>query len=237
MGWFLLFTGCPQDQSPVQEENARLKKQVAKLESVIKSLQEGNKVMQQQIDLLNQESRALQDSYGQEVNKLKEELNQLTNAPQKNSTRLRSLEKEVQKLRGEGKWLRTQRDKMRKSLSIQHIGGQAFEVPHPYTSIPGVTQEALTKNGYTILSTMQTDTKAVFITDRKTSLPPSLELSGFRNQYYVMIEKSQSRHSIVWIRAEFEKLSHKGHIFSAPHSEVAETELRLLQEIQQLLAQ
>ena len=38
-------------------ENDILKKQLARQESLVTSLQDGNKVMQQQIDLLNQEIR------------------------------------------------------------------------------------------------------------------------------------------------------------------------------------
>ena len=83
---------------------------------------------------------------------------------------------------------------------------------------------------------MQTDQKAVYITDRKTSLPPSLELSGFRNQYIVMIEKGPADHTILWIRAEFEKLSRNGNIFTAPQAELADIEIRLIQEIHETLA-
>ncbi len=232
----LILIGCPQDQSSFQEENNRLKKQEKKNESFIKSLQEGNKVLREQIDKLNQDARADKDAYEKELNRVKTEMSRLADNPKKENARLQSLEKENQKLRGEGKWLRTQRDKMRKSLMIQPIGGQAFELSQSFASIPSIVQETLTKNGYTILSTMQSDTKAIFITDRKTSLPPSLELSGFRNQYYVMVEKSKTNKTLIWIRAEFEKVSHKGHIFSAPDSEVAETEKALLNEIIQSLS-
>lgn len=232
----LVLTGCPQDQSRVQEENIHLKKQVAKLESIVNSLQDDNKVMRGQIDKLNQEIRENKDAHEQELKRVNSEMAQLADSPKKENARLQSLEKENQKLRGEGKWLRTQRDKMRKSLMIQPIGGQAFELSQSFASIPSIVQETLTKNGYTILSTMQSDTKAIFITDRKTSLPPSLELSGFRNQYYVMVEKSKTNKTLIWIRAEFEKVSHKGHIFSAPNSEVAETEKALLNEIHQSLS-
>ncbi len=47
--------GCAPDESPFRQENENLRKQLAKQESVMNSLQDGNKVMQQQIDLLNQE--------------------------------------------------------------------------------------------------------------------------------------------------------------------------------------
>jgi len=50
-------SGCQPDESPLKAENEVLKKQVAKQESLLSSLQDGNRVMQQQIDLLNQELR------------------------------------------------------------------------------------------------------------------------------------------------------------------------------------
>jgi hypothetical protein len=50
-------SGCKPDESPLKAENDQLRKQVAKQESVMASIQEGTKVMQQQIDLLNRELR------------------------------------------------------------------------------------------------------------------------------------------------------------------------------------
>ena len=124
---------------------------------------------------------------------------------------------------------------MRESLAIQQIGGQYHELPFSFPTVSAIMEDAFTKNGYTILATMQTDIKAIYITDRKTSLPPSLELSGFRNQYLAMIEKGPAAHTTIWIRAEFEKLSRNGHIFAAPQTELADIELRLIQEIHQAL--
>lgn len=60
--------GCAQDDGPARAENEVLKKQVAKQESLLSSLQDGNRVMQQQIDLLNQELR--------DARKLTEDLDQ-----------------------------------------------------------------------------------------------------------------------------------------------------------------
>ncbi len=54
---FLALSGCNPDDSPIRADNEVLKKQVARQESLLSSLQDGNKVMQQQIDLLNQELR------------------------------------------------------------------------------------------------------------------------------------------------------------------------------------
>lgn len=238
---------CGQESNPFQEENTQLKKQVAKLETVVHSLQDGNKVMQQQIDLLNHEARKIAEEYEAKLlqartdheSKLKEvqgKVNQLTNAPKEHAAKNQALEQENQKLAGENKWLRNQRDQMRKSLTIQQIGGQTQELPFGFTAVSKIIGDTLTKNGYSILSSMETDQKAVFITDKKTTLPPSLELSGFRNQYMVMIEKGPTDHTTLWVRAEFEKISKNGNIFSAPPTESADIELRLIQEIHQSLA-
>ncbi|MDH4301488.1 MAG: hypothetical protein OEV51_05375 [Nitrospira sp.] len=65
---FLALSGCNPDDGPLRADNEVLKKQVARQESLLGSLQDGNKVMQQQIDLLNQELR--------DAKKLNEELDQ-----------------------------------------------------------------------------------------------------------------------------------------------------------------
>ena len=58
LGLFPILQGCPQDKVPLlEEENVELKKLVAKQESMTVTLQEGNRVMQEQVDRLNQELR------------------------------------------------------------------------------------------------------------------------------------------------------------------------------------
>jgi len=57
VGMLLLATGCKPDEPRFKAENETLRKQLAKQESVVTSLQDGNRVMQQQIDLLNHELR------------------------------------------------------------------------------------------------------------------------------------------------------------------------------------
>jgi hypothetical protein len=243
----VILTGCPQNNSGIEEENIQLKKQTTKLESVIHSLQEGNKVMQQQIDLLNHESRKTAESYEvqlrdaeatrqEQLREAQAQMTELVNSPKKDGAKIKLLEQEQRKLEGENKWLRSQRDQMRKTLTLHQIGGQSQELPFPFSSASEIIEGVLTKNGYSILSSMQTDQKAVYITDRKTSLPPSLELSGFRNQYLLSIEKGPSEHTIIWVRAEFEKISKNGQMFSAQQSDITDIELRLIQEIQQALS-
>jgi hypothetical protein len=244
---FLFLAGCPEDHSAIQEDNKKLNKKVEKLESFIQSLQEGNKVLQQQIDRLNQDARKTEASYKEQLRDAETthqeqlldaqaKIAELVNGPKKDGAKIKILEQEHRKLEGENKWLRSQRDQMRKTLTLQQIGGQTQELPFPFSSALAIIEDALTKNGYSILSSMQTDQKAIYITDRKTSLPPSLELSGFRNQYLLSIEKGPSDHAILWVRAEFEKLSKNGQMFSAPQSDITDIELRLIQEIHQALS-
>ncbi|UCH90619.1 MAG: hypothetical protein JSU60_05775 [Nitrospirota bacterium] len=232
----LALTACPQDQTALQGEAIQLKKQTAKLESVIQSLQEGNKVLQQQIDRLNQDARETEAAYKTKLQEAQSHIAQLTNAPKEDLDTIHALEQKNKKLLGDAKWLRSQREQMRKSLVMKQIGGQTQELPFKFATVSTIMEDALTKNGYTILTTMQTDQKAVYITDRKTSLPPSLELSGFRNQYLAMIEKGPADHTTLWVRAEFEKISRNGNIYTAPQAELADIEMRLIQEIHQTLA-
>ncbi len=232
----LVLTACPQDQSALQSEAIQLKKQTAKLESVIQSLQAGNKVLQQQIDRLNQDARETEASYENKLKEAQSHIAQLATTPKKDMDTIRSLEQKNKKLLGEAKWLRSQREQMRESLVMKQIGGQTHELPFTFSTVSTIMEDALTKNGYSVLATMQTDHKAVYITDRKTSLPPSLELSGFRNQYLAMIEKGPADHTTLWVRAEFEKISRNGNIYTAPPAELADIEMRLIREIHQTLA-
>jgi len=240
----LLLTGCPEDYSAVLEENKKLAQQKARLESINQSMQADKKVFRQQVDRLNQEiqeneakTREKEAAYDAELQKAHRTIKELEHRPNPDSAKIQALEQEKKKLEGEAKWLRSQREQMRKSLFIQQVGGQPHDLPFTFLAVSAVVEKILTKNGYTLLSSMQTDQKAVYITDRKTSLPPSLELSGFRNQYIVMIEKGPADHTTLWIRAEFEKLSRSGHIYSAPQAEIADIEKRLIQEIHQTIAQ
>ena len=120
--------GCPADNPPLQSENHRLKKYMAKQESVIDSLQEGNKVMQQQIDLLNQEGRTVRKRLEQDLRMAQEKLQQISQGHKEESKRLEVLEAEKLKLSADARWLRTQRDNMRKALKVQQAGGEKQEL-------------------------------------------------------------------------------------------------------------
>jgi len=49
--------GCKPDTSAMSEENERLREQVAKQESMVSSIQDGNKFLQEQTRVLTQEVR------------------------------------------------------------------------------------------------------------------------------------------------------------------------------------
>ena len=69
---FPILQGCPQDRTPLlEEENTELKKLAAKQESMVITLQEGNRVFQEQIDRLNQELRDKQKELDQKVQSAK----------------------------------------------------------------------------------------------------------------------------------------------------------------------
>ena len=242
--WLLLgagcfgILGCPQDNQNYQSENLRLKKQTAKQESVIASLQEANKVMQQQINLLNQEARAVKKELDQELKSAEEKLQQLSQGHQAEGSRLQELETENRKLSSDARWLRAQRERMRKGLKIQQVGGKTQELSFEFPAVLQVAEKALTRYGYRVMASMQTDQKAVYVTERKTSPPTSLEVAGFRNQYLLAVskgQKSNAKKTTIWVKAEFEKISQNGNVFGVSAKELSDIELRLIQEIQRTL--
>ena len=230
-------TGLPSDNSPLQSENLRLKKRLAKQESVIASLQEGNKVMQQQIDLLNQEGRKMTNKLENDLSLAQEKIQELSQGHQEEDKQLEALKAENLKLSSDAKWLRSQRNQMRKALKAQHGDGKQAVLAFPFSLVLKVTQSALTRNGYAVIASMQTDQKAVYVTERKASQPASLEFSGFRNQYLLAVEKGKKENSTIWVKADFEKFSQTGQIIEASPKEISEIELRLIQEIQRTLEQ
>ncbi|WP_447970824.1 hypothetical protein [Nitrospira sp. M1] len=233
----LLFTGCPADNtSTLKQENLQLRKQVVKLESVVSSLQEGNKAIQQQIDLLNREARSMQEEHELELKKKEDAIKNLSAGNTKETTHLHTLEQENKKLRGDASWLRTQRKQWRDGLSVKQQGGQSESLHYPFPTVAAVIRSALTGNGYTILASMKTDQKAVYITNRKNSPPASIEVTGFRNQYILTIDKHSAQDSQVWVKADFEKLSQHGQLLDASKPEIKDIEDRLIKEIQVHLA-
>ncbi|WP_454064682.1 hypothetical protein [Candidatus Nitrospira salsa] len=234
----LFLVGCPTDNTgSLKQENLQLRKQVAKLESVLFSLQEGNKAIQQQIDLLNREARQAQEQYEQKLKEKEETIKNISVGNTNETTHLKTLEQENKKLRGDASWLRTQRKQWRAGLMVQRHEGKSETLDYPFSTVVDVARTTLAGNGYTILASMKTDQKAVYITNRKTSPPASIEVTGFRNQYILTIDKQTEHDSQVWVKAGFEKLSQRGQLLDASKLEVKEIESRLIREIQQHLTQ
>jgi len=214
----LTTSGCTPDDSPFKAENEALKKQVARQESLLSSLQDGNKVMQQQIDLLNQELRDAKqtaDTAKAAVSELNEQLDaQIAQA--------KRMSADIQ---------RTVAAQAALQLKIDDKGAQFDTLPRPLGAVAKVVEEALSRNGYHLKAGIKTDQKAVFVTDRKVSTPASLEVAGFRNQYLISLQALPGNVTKLGVKAEFEKVAQGGRILSVSAEETAEIERRLIGEI------
>jgi len=218
----LTTSGCTPDDSPFKAENEALKKQVARQESLLSSLQDGNKVMQQQIDLLNQELRDAKqtaDTAKAAVSELNEQLDaQIAQA--------KRMSADIQ---------RTVAAQAAQQLKIDDKGAQFDTLPRPLGAVAKVVEEALSRNGYHLKAGIKTDQKAVFVTDRKISTPASLEVAGFRNQYLISLQALPGNVTKLGVKAEFEKVAQGGRILSVSAEETAEIERRLIGEISKAL--
>lgn len=223
-GSFLIASGCKPDESPLKAENETLRKQTSKQESVLASLQDGNKVMQQQIDLLNHELRDAK----KETEKAQADATALSQQLQTQLAQTKKLTAEVQRTAAANA-------QASESLRIQEKGAQTEELPRPLTAVARTVEDALARNGYTIKVSVKTDRKAVFVTERKVSSPTSLEVSGFRNQYLVSLQALPSNATRLRVKAEFEKLGQGGRVLAVSPEESADIERRLIMEISKAL--
>jgi len=220
----LTASGCKPNESPLKDENERLRKQVTKQESVLISLQDGNKVMQQQIDLLNRE---LRDA--------KKETERAEAERRAMAAMLGAKVEENKKLSAEVQRAALTKAQASQSLRVEDKGGQSADLPRPLTAVFKAAEEALTRNGYTVRVGVKTDQKAVYVTERKTSSPPSLEVPGFRNQYLLSLQALPPNGTRLSIKAEFEKMAQGGKVLPAGPEEKAEIERRLINEISKAL--
>jgi hypothetical protein len=218
----LAASGCQPDDSPFKAENEALKKQVTKQESLLSSLQDGNRVMQQQIDLLNQELRDAKqatESAKEATERLNEQLDeQLAHAKRINA--------EIQ---------RTVAAQAAQNMKIDEKGAQFDTVPRPLDAVAKLVESALSRNGYQLKVSVKTDQKAVYVTDRKVSNPTSLEVAGFRNQYLVSLQTMSGNGTKLGVKAEFEKLAQGGRMLNVSAEETTEIERRLIGEIHKAL--
>jgi hypothetical protein len=219
----LMATGCKPDDSPFKAENESLRKQLAKEESVVTSLQDGNKVMQQQIDLLNQELRDAKKSA------------ETAKADAKSSAENLAIQTaQAKKLSADIE--RTAAAQAAQHIHVEEKGAQTEDLPRPLSSVAKIAEEALSRNGYHIKVSIKTDQKAVYVTERKVSPPASLEVAGSRNQYVLSLHALPSNVTRLSVKADFEKLAQGGRVLSVSSEEVAEIERSLIREINKALA-
>ena len=223
---------CTPDESPFRQENEGLRKQLAKQESVLNSLQDGNKVMQQQIDLLNQELRDArkQAEHAQaEAKALQAEAKAL-------GTKLDSQLAESKKLTGEIQRTAAKAAQATENIRIEEKGSQVEDLPRPLAAVGKAAEEALARYGYRMKVSVKTDQKAIFVTERKVSTPTSLESSGSRNQYVVSLQALPSNVTRLSVKADFERLAQGGRVLAVDAEETAEIERRLIAEIGKAVA-
>ena len=216
--FLLAASGCTPEESPLKAENEALKKQVSRQESLLTSLQDGNKVMQQQIDLLNQEIR---------------DAKQATESAKASTTRLSELldDQMEQAKRMNAEIQRTAAAQAAQAMKVDDKGAQFYTLPRPLATVAKVVEEALSRNGYQVKAGIKTEQKAVYITERKISNPTSLEVAGFRNQYLISLQALPANTTKLGVKAEFEKVAQGGRILSVSAEETAEIERRLIGEI------
>lgn len=212
----VVVAGCIPDDNPVRVENESLKKQVTKQESLLSSLLDGNKVMQQQIDLLNQELRDAKSTTEAAKTEAKRQLEQL----------------ELQ-LAETKRLIATQ---MTESLKVEEKGAQSDTLPRPMPAVAKVVEDALARNGYQLKVSVKTDQRAVYVTERKISNPTSLEVTGSRNQYLVSLQALPDNLTKLGVKAEFERVAQGGRLLSVSHEETSEIEHRLINEVNKALA-
>lgn len=219
----VVLPGCKPDDSPFKAENETLKKQVVRQESLVTSLQDGNKVMQQQIDLLNQEIRDAKRAAEVAKTEAKSAGEQLENQ----LVQARKLTADIK---------RTAIEQAAQSIRIEQKGAQFEDIPRPLSAVAKTVEEALARNGYQVRVSIKADQKAVFVTERKVSNPVSLEVAGFRNQYVVSVQAQPMNVTRLSVKAEFEKLAQGGRILSVSAEETAEIERRFIGEVSKVLA-
>ncbi len=196
------------------------------------SLQDGNKVMQQQIDLLNQELRDAKkqaDHAQAEAKALQAEAKAL-------GTKLDSTLAESKKLSGEIQRTAAKAAQATDNIRVEEKGSQVEDLPRPLAAVGKAAEEALARNGYRVKVSVKTDQKTIYVTERKVTTPSSLETSGSRNQYVVSLQALPSNVTRLSVKADFERLAQGGRILAVDAEETAEIERRLIAEIGKAVA-
>lgn len=232
---WLIVSGCKPDESPLKDENARLQSRLEKQESIIASLQEGNKVMQEQINLLNKELRDAEQSTEATVAETQEDLNHLKSERKTLLGKIDRVQAQNRALAQEREQLLAKGAAVQKALRVTEEGGQTAELSESLPVAAKGVEDALGRNGYALLASMKTDQKAVYVTHRKISQAASLELSGFRNQYVISLQAIDTGKTRLRVKADFEKIAQQQRILEASEEEISEIERRLITAIRQAL--
>jgi hypothetical protein len=212
--------GCQPDDSPLKSENENLRKELVKQESLIVSLQDGNKVMQQQIDLLNHELREAKE----QVERVMTERTALT-------ARLDAQEGKNRKLAADAQRVAERVAQLGQALQVNEKDAASEELSQPLSAVLKAAEEALAQHGYAVRVSIKTDQKAVYVTDRKVSPPASLEVPGFRNQYVISVQALTGGSTRLSVKAEFERMAQGNRVLAAGPDETGEIERRLIAEI------
>ena len=83
---------------------------------------------------------------------------------------------------------------------------------------------------------MKLDQKAVYVTERKSVPPASIEVPGFRNQYVVSLHALAPSNTRVHVKADFERMAQGGRVLAVPAEETADVARRLIGEIMKAVA-
>ena len=198
-------------------ENETLRKQVTKQETMILSLEDGTKVLQQQIDLLNRELREVRQQ-----------------AERADADR-KTLTVKLDHHAAENRRLQAKQEDIAQAFRVAEKGAASEEITKPLAAVAKAAEDALTRNGYTVRVSLRTDQRAVYVTERKSMPPASLEQSGFRNQYLISLQGLPTGTRLS-VRADFEKLAQGNRVLPAGPDEIAEIEHRLISEIGKALS-
>ncbi|HJR78357.1 MAG TPA: hypothetical protein VJ805_15360 [Nitrospiraceae bacterium] len=232
MSLIALTPGCKPDDSPFRAENESLRKQLVKQESVVSSLQDGNKVMQDQINLLNQELRDAK----REAEKAAADAKAFQAETKALNGKLESQLAETKKLTAEVQRTSARVAQIASNVRVEEKSAQVEDLPRPIAAVAKAAEEALARNGYQVRVSVKTDQRAIFVTERKVSTPASLEVSGFRNQYVLSLQALPSNVTRLAVKADFEKLIQGGRVLAVSAEETAEIERRLIAEINKAVA-
>ncbi len=114
----ILLTGCPPDNTPLIEENERLQKRIVKQESMMTTLQEGNRVLQEQIDRLNQELRENENEFADRLAFSEQTEQALSTEKQGLLQQAAALTQKNRKLQADAKALKDEIQGLRKQLAL-----------------------------------------------------------------------------------------------------------------------